>query len=732
MRRRLPLHVVATLATTFLWSSPAFGHAAFVGSSPEPGMRLEASPSQLALDFTESLNHRLTKVGVVGLRDGARVPVSLGAPSDRRLVLTPASPLPRGAYRVEWHTVSTEDGHALEGTYSFGVRSAALGNRHSVEQSPLARNGWLRILLRGLLYAALLTLVAALLLPLLAGRRWLTPSALGAGVDASSVRDRERRVTADLAWLGVATAVASTVAEAADAAGGLAPAGLADFLLANEAGLARVAVVLLLLGCALGWRRRPHLSAVLALLALGAVAASGHAGSASPRVASIVNDWLHLTAGSLWVGGVALLVLVWGPALRRGGPRERLALARHVLPGFGRVALPAFALVTATGLLSLLLQLGRLDALWTTDYGRLLATKVGLVGLMAAASATHALRLRPRLLRSDSRPPDKVERRHWRLLRSEPALGVAIVAIVASLVAFPLPPRQLAGADAADQAALATSACDPCPLPRAGAEELPVADRAGSQLVAAWVTRSPRAITGTVRVLDVAGRPSGLPFAVLAARTSSCGRGCRRFSRPPTGEELAVAVKERGRRHVATLPTRWHRGSGADARRLLVRAQATMRGLRSVRQAEEVTSGPGSYARTAYRLRAPDRMAYRTNGGVASVVIGRREWHRIQGAPWTEGRYGGGLAFSTRSWFRWTNSARAIRLLEIRRERGRRLAVLAAMDEGTPVWLRLTIDLASHRVRVVRIATRAHFIRARFTGFDERVTIESPAAMRGR
>jgi putative copper export protein len=66
----------------------------------------------------------------------------------------------------------------------------------------------------------------------------------------------------------------------------------------------------------------------------------------------------------------------------------------------------------------------------TTDYGRVLLVKIGLVGLVALASAGHAWRLRPQLLR-EREPGAAVERRHWRLVRSEPVLGLGVVAAVA-------------------------------------------------------------------------------------------------------------------------------------------------------------------------------------------------------------------------------------------------------------------------------------------------------------
>jgi len=151
-----------------------------------------------------------------------------------------------------------------------------------------------------------------------------------------------------------------------------------------------------------------------------------------------------------------------------------------------------------------------------------------------------------------------------------------------------------------------------------------------------------------------------------------------------------------------------------------------MRGLRSVRQVERVTSGPGSFAATRYLLRAPDRMAYRTTRAVESVVLGGRQWTRAPGTDWRRGQYAGGLPFRTRSWFRWTTYARAVRLLGVRRYGGRRWAEIALMDEGTPVWLRLTVDLATGMVTGQRMVAPAHFATSRYDRFNRRVRIAPP------
>ncbi|MEA2312099.1 MAG: copper transport protein, partial [Solirubrobacteraceae bacterium] len=322
----VPVAIAASLA----FAAPAFGHAAFAGSDPSAGARVETSPARVTLVFTEPLEQRLAKA-TIERAGGGRVPAAQSfSPGGERILLAPAQPLGTGAYVVHWHTVSDEDGHALEGAFSFGVR-AAPGASAALETGPLARAGIARILARLALYVTLLTLVAALLGPLLVRRPagWPVPDAVaddlaggeatgaaGAGVDLANARGRYARLTGDLAWLAVAAAVASALADAADAAAGVNPSGISDFLLAGLPGAARVAVVVALVAAALLHARAPRVAAGAAVLALGALAASGHAAAAEPRTPSILNDWLHLVSGAVWLGGIALLVLVWWPVLR--------------------------------------------------------------------------------------------------------------------------------------------------------------------------------------------------------------------------------------------------------------------------------------------------------------------------------------------------------------------------------------------------------------------------------
>jgi copper transport protein len=719
---------MASLLLATVVPAVAQGHAAFLDSTPEPGTRLEAGPGEITLSFTEPLNRPLSEASLVNTATGDEVPAQIAAGGEREIVLRPQVRVGKAAYRVDWHTVSTLDGHALEGSFSFGVRTAASTTEHTVEQSPLARDGWLRIGFRALLYASMFFFAGGVFAAALLSRRgdpaaWLVPAAVQSslervGESGPALAARLWRRTLNVGWLAVASAVAVAFVEALDASGGIDPGSLSDFLLSNLAGLARVATVIAIAIAAwLAARMQIAASAWMALAFL-AIAISGHASSADPRLPAVATDWIHLVAAAVWIGGIAQIAAAWVPALGRAGSELRMAVMRGVLPRFGRLALPAFLIVVASGLTNALIQLGRPGALWETAYGRVLALKIALVALIAGASYAHAIRLRPRLLAANPRPPARLERRHWRLLSIEPALAIGVMGAVAALVAFPLPPRQLGETEEARAEAL----CDPCPLPKPGAGELAVAEQAGSRIAAFWLRREDGRVSGTVRLLDLDGKPVDAPASTEDGELEGCGLGCWRLSPPLGGERVAVSFEEEGERYEAAVPSRWLTTENGEARRTLRAAQRAMRDARTVRMSEQVTSGPGTFVSGAYRFQAPDRMAYTVSSGARVVVVGDRQYRRLGNGRWKMDSFGGAGGFRLRELFRWTVYASSVRLLG----GGRRSLTLALFDPATPIWYRLDVDRRTNRVLRERMIAAGHFMARRYSAFDRPLRIEPP------
>lgn len=718
-----PAALVLSLLGLLLAPTSALGHAAFLDSQPAPGERLGSSPAEIRLEFTEPLDRSLSKATLVNLDTGESVPAEVASGSEKELVLRPQAPMPKAPYRVEWQTVSTVDGHTLAGTFGFGVQTAAVGAEHDVEQSPLARDGWLRIGARALLYAFLFFFAGGVLTAALLTRRpdepagWLLPESEPDRTEASERAQILWRRTVDAGWLAASAAATVAILEAGDASGGLGLGGLSDFLLSNTAGLARVGTVAtIVMAVLLAGARMRFASAAFVVLAFLTIALSGHANSADLRALAVTTDWIHLIAGAIWIGGIAQIAWAWLPALWRRSVQVRMAVMGSVLRRFGRVALPAFLVVVASGSLNALAQLGRLDALWQTAYGRVLTVKIGLVALIALASYAHALRLRPALLAANPHPSPRLERRHWRLLGVEPWLGLGAIVAVAALVAFPLPPQQLGESDKAEAAA-----CDPCPLPRASSGELPVAEQAGSRMAAFWLRREHGELSGTLRVYDYNARPVDTEVGIAGAALESCDTGCWRFTVSDPGRELTATVTDQGRQYEATVPSRWSEAKSGQAERLLRQAQARMRQLETLRMGESLTSGLGVVVSARYRLQAPDRMAYKTSTGTNLVAIGKTAYETASDGE-VDKRPFGADGFQLDQLFRWSVYGRSVRWLGS----GNGVTRIALFDPASPIWQRLEIDRRTKRIVGERMIAGGHYMTRRYYAFDQPPDLEAP------
>jgi len=195
---------VATLVALAASSGAASAHSAFQDAIPEPGARLQRAPARVVMQFTEPLNARLAQAKLVDVRTGQVAATKLTIRAGG-LVMAPMGVLRPAAYRVEWHTVSTSDGHALEGAFGFGVRTDAIGGAQQLQQSPLARDGWLRVALRSLFYASLLFFAGGLLTSIVLSRTqppvsWLVPRPVGQTRCAGQDIDRVERTAWRRTW----------------------------------------------------------------------------------------------------------------------------------------------------------------------------------------------------------------------------------------------------------------------------------------------------------------------------------------------------------------------------------------------------------------------------------------------------------------------------------------------------------------------------------------------------
>ncbi|UYN85058.1 MAG: bifunctional copper resistance protein CopD/cytochrome c oxidase assembly protein [Microcella sp.] len=169
--------------------------------------------------------------------------------------------------------------------------------------------------------------------------------------------------------------------------------------------------------------------AVIAAAALWPVAQTGHAGGTADHDAAVTAVYLHSVFAAVWVGGLLTVMLV------RSTVGDRLPV---IVRRYSTIAMIAFVVVAASGLVSAQLRVGGVEAL-LSPYGLLVVAKVVSLVVLGGFGAAYRLRAIDRLDRafqSGGRP-----RVFWAIVVAELALmGVASgVAAALARTATPVP-----------------------------------------------------------------------------------------------------------------------------------------------------------------------------------------------------------------------------------------------------------------------------------------------------
>ena len=448
--------VLASVAGT---AGPAAAHAVLLRTEPSPQTTVKTPPEAVRLRFSEPVEVAFGAVRVFDV-DGKRVDKGqITTSSGRREVVVSAS-LPGGTYTVTWRVVST-DGHAIHGGFQFYVGAPSTISAVAVEGDTGAGRiiGWGYGAVRFTWYAALLAVIG-----LVGMRRFVwTPAVRAAGLtesDAAALFRRRFNRILPWAWVLLLGAwLGRLVFQAASVSGlGLAESagpGVLDDMLRTGFGKSWLAglgftVVAGLPVAGLSRRdgllgvRPPTWLSVLAASATGlalAAASMGHARTESHPGLGVPSAAIHLLAVSVWVGGLAALVVLGASAWSAVPREDRNGLVHQVVVRFSRLALGAVAVLVATGTLNAVLDLAALSDLWRTPYGRVLSAKIVLLALALAFGAWH-LWVAPRRL-GGADPAGAASRSFRWSSTAELVVLTTVVAFASALVAL-VPGRSLA------------------------------------------------------------------------------------------------------------------------------------------------------------------------------------------------------------------------------------------------------------------------------------------------
>jgi copper transport protein len=420
--RKLILITVVTLVLP----AQAMAHATLRKTQPSFRAELSRGPSSVELHFDQIVELPTIRVLDAKGREHAQRAFSSG-----RDVYAAVGPLARGVYTVRWRATSA-DSHTVGGVFTFGVRVPAPPPTQAYGASGPTRS---EHVVRWLYFLSLALLLGGLGFRLVCLRGVALPAA---------VEKRLALVTGAGVVATLEVGILAFCLRAEDALqmpfgqflyGDLSPiAGGTRFgkaFVAMTLGYALVAALLFL-----AWltdRPRAFLTAAFAI-ALGfasGLSLSGHSAvDAGASWKSQLADWVHLSAASLWLGGLeTMLVAVWpvAPELRRS------AFLR-----FSRFATVLVALIVGAGVYLSVLRLPQVSDLWTASYGRVLLVKLLLVSVALSWGAFHHLVVRPALERGSG---DVLLGRVGRSLAGESLVGMAVLLAAAVLVDSSPPPQ---------------------------------------------------------------------------------------------------------------------------------------------------------------------------------------------------------------------------------------------------------------------------------------------------
>ncbi|HYZ75806.1 MAG TPA: copper resistance protein CopC [Gaiellaceae bacterium] len=423
MRRAGFAAALAALA----FPASAFAHASLEHTWPSFRERVETSPTSVRLNFDQAVTVLPGSVSVYSA-GGTVVSAQARSGADKHFVVTPVRKLGQGPYTVRWHVLSG-DGHVVSGVFTFGVRypapppTEAYGASGPTTTEHVVR--WAYFLALALLVGGLgfRLLVVRGSLPRRAERRFYVVTGIGAvavlevGIVAFLLRaeDALQLPLGRLLYGDLSPIVGGT--------------RFGQAFIAMTLGFALVAALLYL-----AWLTDRTIFLWPAfLLGLGfasGLSLSGHsAADAGSSWLSELADWIHLSAATLWMGGLVQLVAVVWP----GAPElRRIAFLR-----FSRLAGFLVACLVGAGIYLSILRLPHLADLWTQGYGHVLLVKLALVCVALSWGAVHHFVARPALERGEG----GILTRLPRSLAGESTVAMAVLLAAAVLVDSKPPPR---------------------------------------------------------------------------------------------------------------------------------------------------------------------------------------------------------------------------------------------------------------------------------------------------
>jgi copper transport protein len=453
---KLRTMLIVAAAAALALPAAAWAHAGLVRTVPRPNVQINSPPPQVRLTYTEAVEPRFAAISVTNAAGQSQTDGSpRRAAGDPKTLVVPLKRVAQGWYLVYWRVISV-DGHPVRGAFLFAVGPNPGPQPQFVIPSLSETAATPRLIAaRSIVFVAIMIAIGLFILRIATARPVVrrVPESRLRPLDVTFGIVSVVGLIAIPIYLVMATA--QFALRSAFDLSALFPVLRAS---AFGRGLVDLEIVFALFVLAAGlalWIDRPErerrsvaeilsvagaLSAAVAVLLVPGLA--GHAAETSPRGAMLLFDWLHLAAGSIWIGGLLGLLVLW-----RSFPVARRTAGLVVcVPRFSNTAFVSVLVLIGSGIGASLVHFPTFASLWQTSYGQALLVKIGLLCTALLLAAVNLLRTRPRLLAYRDRPelgPGATTLLR-RLVAGEVLLVVSAVVAAAVLSSLPPPSKALA------------------------------------------------------------------------------------------------------------------------------------------------------------------------------------------------------------------------------------------------------------------------------------------------
>ncbi len=413
------------IASVVLCALPASAgaHASLKTSNPTDGSIVEVAPGEVTLEFSGSV---VAGPGTIQIFAPNEQNVETGAPTPAKgaRITQAFDGSEPGTYGVGYR-VSSEDGHVINGSFTFSVGAESEGGGADAAGDAGAVDRKLQIAFS---ISRFVEIVALLL-------------AAGGGLFACLIAPgwRPRLLVASIIVLLVAYAAGFVIDTAilqggsigdaldSDALGATAdtPFGRSLKIRALIAVIALGPVLLLRANTTLPNGARYALATVFVGLA-ASLSITGHAVTTEPTWLRMPLDMIHVTAAAIWIGGLLQLAYL--------APFATTYI--DAITRFSKVAFSSVVVILLTGVYATYAELGTaFGELLDSTYGRIIVAKVALyLGTMPLAWNNMSAFV-PQVARRPEDAPRMLRQYVWREL----FLVIVVVALTVWLIATPQP-----------------------------------------------------------------------------------------------------------------------------------------------------------------------------------------------------------------------------------------------------------------------------------------------------